>query len=428
MILSQRSLVLIGILTFVLPSAHAQHQRLGMEGSNPVQRGQTLFDWVWEPTTLPRTEGKSDGLGPMFNARSCAECHHQGGTGGAGSKIHNIEILTVRLKALDLKNTTIPGESNSKKITTSNQAKNGSPLNQSLDPETIAKLHAGLSNSASVLLHKGSLNSGYYDYQKFLKESNHDFSIEIAERNTPSLFGLGLVDKIEDSILIEQEKRQQTLGLSGRLARTPDNRIGKFGWKAQKATLREFIEEAAAVELGLETPKKHQASDPRRALQNATATDLSNEQIDSITAFVSNLPRPPQADARNTGLNGGQIFYAIGCGGCHVANLGHVKEIYTDLLLHKMKHDLHDPENYQIFGHSKPLENAKNHAGALPGEWRTPALWGVGITAPYMHDGRALSLEEAIDEHGGEAEKSARNFQTLEVDQKMQLMQFLKSL
>ena len=67
-----------------------------MEGKTPVERGKTLFDWVWEPTTLPRIEGRADGLGPMFNARSCAECHHQGGSGGSGSIDHNIDIITVR--------------------------------------------------------------------------------------------------------------------------------------------------------------------------------------------------------------------------------------------------------------------------------------------------------------------------------------------
>lgn len=393
--------ILIVLIFVANHSLTAQHQRLGLEGASASERGRTLFEWVWEPTTLPRSEGRSDGLGPMFNGRSCAECHHQGGTGGAGIRSHNTEIITVW-----------PFSGKTGRIS---------------NPDHRAKIHEGLRTSPSVLLHKQSLHSGYSEYRQKVAGLYPDFQITLTQRNTPSLFGLGLVDQLNVNTLLEQEARQASLGLSGRVSRTDDGRIGKFGWKAQKATLKEFVEEAAAGELGLESRTKPQGSDPRSPAQPTSTTDLSDEQIDSITAFISSLPKP-LSKVSEENATGQKIFSQIGCQNCHVEILGNIPSIYSDLLLHEMKPEPNETDSYDIFGVSTPVKTARKINSVKSSQWRTPPLWGIQSTAPYLHDGRAATLDDAITEHGGEAEQAAKNFLNLDSVQRIQLLKFLQSL
>ena len=443
----------------------AAQQNLGMEGARPVERGRTLFDWVWEPTTRPGMPGRADGLGPFFNARSCAECHHQGGTGGGGSIDHNIDIITARPEGAQPFQNTFFGSPNSNyqfhysfRINNGQfeyQMGMGSPPGQggnglnsnrnaankirnkparpqpeiiSLDPGLLARIHEGLRFSPSVVLHKFSLDPTYRDYRRTVAGNHQGIQIDLTQRNSPSLFGLGLVDKIPDETIVKQAAKQKELGLRGQPARTSDGRIGRFGWKAQKATLREFVEEAAAGELGLETPAKHQGADPRGPAEPAPALDLSKDQVDSLWAFVASLPRPV-AESVDDDKIGRRLFKEVGCSACHVPSLGDVAGLYSDLLLHEMKPELRESGTYLVFGVANAAPQQPNlNQRPSPSHWRTPPLWGIHATAPYMHDGRSPSLLHAITEHGGEAEPAARKFQKLSPAQKNHLLQFLQSL
>lgn len=441
--------VMIPVALFVIFSGNnalAQHQKLGMEGANPVERGRTLFDWVWEPTTLPRAEGRSDGLGPMFNARSCAECHHQGGTGGSGSVDHNIDIITVRPASLGdnsfpayafnysfrIVNGRFEYQFGNGNQNVNNQTNKAAGQNQikKLDPVILAGIHEGFRHSPSVVLHKFSTDKTYRDYRRSIPGRHDQLQVDLAERNTPSLFGTGLIDKINEKDILTQASRQRSLGLTGRVARTADGRIGKFGWKAQKATLREFVEEAAASELGLETENKSQGADPRGPADRAPGVDLSQDQIDSFTAFVASLTRPEsQADEQTK--SGQRLFRDLDCAKCHVPNLGGIEGLYSDMLLHDMKPELRESGEYEVFGTSRQTEPIQQNAKDDPtrsDEWRTAPLWGIRNSAPYMHDGHAPTLSEAILDHGGEAQSSARKFLRLSESQKSQLIQFLKTL
>lgn len=428
--------------------AWSQHDRLGLEGANPVERGRTLFDWVWDPTTLPRAEGRADGLGPMFNARSCAECHHQGGTGGSGSIDHNIDIVTARPASFGTNffpnyafsysfrmvngrfeysfgnGTDDPNKANARK-----KAQNQIPT-QNLDPALLATIHEGFRHSPSVVLHKFSTDKTYRDYRRMVPGRHGEIQVDLAERNSPTLFGTGLIDKIDDKELLAQAAKQRSLGMGGRVARTADGKIGKFGWKSQKATLKEFIAEAAAGELGLESARKHQGADPRGPADKAPGQDLSQDQIDSLTAFVASLPRPPIEDSESS-RSGQRLFRDLECAKCHVPDMGAVQGLYTDLLLHDMKPELRESGNYQVFGTSAttaPDAILAEDSVVRADEWRTPPLWGIKMSAPYMHDGHAHTLEQAILEHGGEADASARKFSRLGAAQKTQLIRFLQSL
>lgn len=419
--------------------AQAQHDRLGLEGATAAERGRNLFDWVWEKTTLPAVAGRADGLGPMFNARSCSECHHQGGSGGGGSNDRNIDIVTAR--PADFGFAQVPAYAFSYSFRFVNgrfeyrfgdggedARKARAETLRRLDPAMLATVHEGFRQSPSVVLHKFSTDPTWRDDRRKVPGSHGDFVVELSQRNTPSLFGAGLIDSLDEKAIVNQASRQRLLGMGGRVARTSDGRVGKFGWKGQKATLREFVEEAAAGELGLETPNRHQGADPRGPAEPAPAIDLGKEQIDAITAFVATLPRP-EVDGAEPTRAGQRLFRELECSKCHVPNLGRIEGLYSDLLLHDMKPEIRESGQYQVFGTSQPAAaEADPDSAARADEWRTPPLWGIRSSAPYMHDGRAAGLEEAIREHGGEAEASARKYARLSAKQKDDLISFLRSL
>ena len=142
-------------------------------------------------------------------------------------------------------------------------------------------------------------------------------------------------------------------------------------------------------------------------------------------AYVRNLPSPAviessgPRESENVGT-GRQIFNGIGCAECHTPSLGSVQGIYSDLLLHDMGGSFSDPGTY--YG-----------APASPGaasstEWRTPPLWGVRDSGPYLHDGRARTLEDAVSLHGGQGLYSARRFFMLSSKEKSQVRAFLNTL
>jgi CxxC motif-containing protein (DUF1111 family) len=153
---------------------------------------------------------------------------------------------------------------------------------------------------------------------------------------------------------------------------------------------------------------------------------------------------------------GAKQFAAVGCANCHAEKLGEVAGIFSDLLLHDMGSELGDSGNYGAFVPNTPEEDQdealpsinqqqgfmgftmaatvaskadrEKTAGALRQEWRTPPLWGVRDSAPYMHDGRADTLEQAIAFHDGEARRSAKQYFMLKPQERMQVVTFLKSL
>ncbi len=155
-----------------------------------------------------------------------------------------------------------------------------------------------------------------------------------------------------------------------------------------------------------------------------------------MTSFCASLSRPVErvpADplAADQSRAGKQLFRAIGCVECHTPDLGGVAGLYSDLLLHRMGQDLEGGGSYN----EKPLPPPSTTPGEIPagdspspGEWRTPPLWGVADSAPYLHDGRAPTLEDAIRLHGGQAAGSAKRFATLKEHERGQVVAFLKTL
>lgn len=270
------------------------------------------------------------------------------------------------------------------------------------------------------------------------------FVITKSQRNTTALFGAGLIDSISEETLVALEKAQQkNKRISGRVARLKDGSPGRFGWKAQKSRLSEFVLTACAVEVGLNVPKHPQAGLPQKPDYKPAGLDLNQEQCNALIGYIAALPAPRQrtfADETDEGyIKGGHALFAkVGCADCHVEEVGEVAGIFSDLLLHDMGGELGDTGSYDVFipdstpeGELLLTQNGeaqKKVTGATRQEWRTPPLWGVRDSAPYLHDGRAQTLAQAIAMHGGEATTSAQQFFALSDAERFQVISFLKSL
>src|SRR5262249_46194653 len=228
--------------------------------------------------------------------------------------------------------------------------------------------------------------------------------VDLSQRNTPALFGAQLIDELPERDIIAGEKKQRLkAGLAtatsetvpvGRALRLADGRIGRFGWKAQAASLADFVQAACANELGLGNPGQAQPSPLGKPTYQSLALDLTAEQCAQLTAFVASLSRPVErlpeaAGAAEEARRGKRLFLTIGCADCHTPNVGSVEEIYSDLLLHRMGAPLVGGGSYN--DPPPQLPNVPPDQGPLADEWRTPPLWGVADSAPYLHDRRAAT-------------------------------------
>jgi CxxC motif-containing protein (DUF1111 family) len=251
----------------------------------------------------------------------------------------------------------------------------------------------------------------------------------LSRRNPPPLFGAGLIASIPvEALRTAAAYRDPDFPeINGRLNLLKDGRVGRFGWKSQTPSLKEFVESACAMELGLEVPAHHQAKAPLDFTNKENGLDLTQEECDALTAFVATLPapigrEPAGREERPEVTSGRALFARVGCATCHLPKLGSVTGIYSDLLLHDMGLDLADSGSYYGAIESPTADGPKSQ------EWRTPPLWGFRDSGPYLHDGRADTLEEAVALHGGQGGRSAKMYFELNHADRLQVQAFLNSL
>src|SRR5216683_3092487 len=399
-----------------------------------ARAGQTLFLHEWTPRD-PLAAG-GDGLGPVFNATSCVACHHQGGAGGGGGLEHNVTMFTIRAAR--------PGEKPRQGVVHAFAIKCQETLAQ-VDPRLPPIVRPTLQQVVDFSSPQNRLPPGCSSPPPVTARSGSRIpfvnGVDLSQRNTPALFGAKRIDDLPEREIIAGEKKQRLkAGLAsaesetvpvGRALRLADGRVGRFGWKAQTATLIEFVQAACANELGLGNPGQAQPRPLGRPNYQAPGPDLTAEQCEQLTAFIASLPppveRPPEtAAAALEAQQGKKLFQTIGCADCHTPDLGSVEGIYSDLLLHRMGAPLVGGGSYN----EPPPEipNAPPGQGPRADEWRTPPLWGVADSAPYLHDGRAPTLPEAIRLHGGQAANAAGRYAKLKPFQQVQLIAFLKTL
>lgn len=312
-----------------------------------------------------KTWSAEEGLGPSFSGSSCVTCHRNPLPGGSGSR--DDSFITI--------------------------------LPDSPGP-TGGSVHPRFTLSEVNLPHLGG-------------------GTQPSLRRSTALFGLGLIDKIAETeiLALADPTDSDSDGISGRSVIFHKS-IGKFGWKGKIPDMRSFIGIAAAVELGLENPT-HSSNFSNNA--NARS-EISAEQFEALAFYIDKLGPPPIKPPSPGANKGKEIFMRIGCASCHQPNFtikGHQDkhtEIfpYSDFLLHDMGDKLSD--------HVKdPL--------VRPTEFRTAPLWGCSSTGPpYLHDGRAQNLREAILYHGGEALGSVDLFSSSSSDDQNFLIDFLRSL
>jgi CxxC motif-containing protein (DUF1111 family) len=383
-----------------------------------VAAGKDLFNHEW---TAKDPLSGGDGLGPVFNARSCVDCHSQGGGGGGGPIDKNVTVYGLSGVAPATAGIPPIGVVHFKAVKPEYQ-------------ETLSQVANGLPATPRIDLRQ--LVGGTTRFPS---------GVSVTQRNTPALFGDGLLNDIPEDRLHAEQRRNSTaarlVGMSrakdanirGRVARLPDGRLGRFGWKAEFATLGEFVKAACANEQGLSNPGRPQATPLARRDYTQPGDDLTDLQCAQMTDFISSLDAPTKVEPANPhealiAKNGEQAFARIGCADCHTPDLGPIKDFYSNLLLHDMGADLASSTGYYGAPPAAPPSSPGGTPIPVASEWKTPPLWGVADSAPYLHDGRAETLQEAITAHGGEAVGVVANFKALTPSEQDEIVAFLKTL
>ncbi len=382
--------------------------------ASDIAQGRELFEHEWQPND---SMAHGDGLGPVYNAKSCASCHFQGGLGGGGEVAHNATSFEVHSR---------PGDD---------------------------VFHFGSIHNFSVLTsQQESLAAVKKIYPKIpgrRTSSPHcpvtipDFDpVSTQDVQPTALFGAGWIDLISDKAILKNKRSRQIDSIAremklefnnvpvGRVGTNSDGSIGKFGWKGQFATLPDFVAAACANELGLGTPTMAQAT-PLAAPDYTSPPDLDKKQFRALVAFVKTLPKPVETTAAEpTARHGKELFTSVGCGICHVPNMGGVKGVYSDFLLYTLDdpnlsgggdaYTVDPPKQLQLS--ERPEYLAKRE------EWKTPALWGVADSAPYFHDGASPTLESAILRHQGDAKLVTAKYRELNQEDQSAVVAFLRTL
>ncbi len=392
-----------GLPIWWAPRASAETKAKGME----------LFEHEW---TAHDPMAKGDGLGPVFNGRSCVACHFQGGVGGGGGNQHNVVSFEL-----------LP--------TTDRPVFKGGLIHAFAIENKYTEKFGTLRDMFPVI-------PGCVRLEGNCQVLIHDFDpLRTASVNSTALFGAGWIDRLSGKTIHQLGLRKSIAKLGnelkgefggtvpGRPRVLADGRIGKFGWKAQFASLEDFVAAACANEMGLGNPVLDQAR-PIGHDYPDVPPDLDRKQFRNLVGFVDTLPRPevviPEslADAE-LARTGEALFAKVGCASCHTPDIGGLAGVYSDFLLHRLDDRTLGGPGYTTKSTPQvPLPEAF----PLPEEWKTPPLWGVADSSPYLHDGSAGTLEAAITQHRGDAEVVTQAYRGLAEPDRRALIAFLKTL
>lgn len=345
--------------------------------------GQSLFN---RPFT------QEEGLGPVFNQTRCSSCHDLPVSGG-----HGAEPVT--------------------KVSRFDESRGCSLLEE----EGGDLLQASVTPAA----HRAGVRP----------EQIPSSATTVTALRSPPLYGLGLVALVDEEEIrrrADPEDRDGD-GISGRPGTAANGTLGRFGVKAQHATLAEFVAAAFLGEMGLTTPDHpHETLPNGRPLPGgvdpAPDPEIDTAQVGLIVDYIRFLAPPPDSvpdepEARSGAREGERLFHGVGCASCHTPTMVTARHesqaldrkrfrIYSDLLLHDL-----GPELADICA-----------PGAAPSEWRTAPLTGLRFRSEFLHSGRAKTFEAAILLHGGEAQAARDAYRTLDPEAREHLMRFLRTL
>jgi CxxC motif-containing protein (DUF1111 family) len=427
---------------------------IGFEGEAKFKVGNAIFRKLW--VSAPASTKSSDGLGPLFNSRSCQSCHFKDGRGHpptANYPDDTAESMLLRLS--------IPPETAAQKklleehrVNSIDEPTYGGQLQdfaiQGHDSEGQLQI---MYEDVPVTLGDGStvtLREPTYSVTNLKYGPLHPKTM-MSPRVAPPMIGLGLIEAVPEAQIVANADAvdKDGDGISGQANKVWSLEagrpmLGRFGWKAGAPTIREQSAAAFSGDIGISTPILQQPSGDctdaqnfcRKAPNGNTERDGGFEVgptlFELVTFYAQNLAVPSRRNMDNTNVaKGKEFFHQLGCASCHrptfvtgeVDGQPHLSNQriwpYTDLLLHDMGEGLadHRPEGI---------------ANGL--EWRTPPLWGIGLTETvsghtyFLHDGRARNLEEAILWHGGEAQAARDGYAALSKDDRDALILFVESL
>lgn len=312
------------------------------------------------------------GLGPLFNGQSCAECHSSPFPGGMAL---------------------LPG----KDVRRVGRMRDDGTFDQLLGRGgPVARTHSVTELGGTCDLAPGI-------------PAQADL---VSQRNAMTLRGMGVLDTIALGDVLANMAMEPS-AVRGRPNVLADGRMGKFGWKADVATLVEFMGLALRNEMGLTNPLV-----PRDEVRSCSA-DQNSPEVDALAlqaaAKFLNTLDPPAPAAACTSSSGAALFQSAGCANCHTPSLPgpgarQLVQPYTDLLLHDM---------------GAGLADQMRQGSALGNEWRTPPLWRVSERGKFLHDGRAATLTDALLAHGGQGQAARDAFAALDAASKQAVLAFL---
>jgi len=405
--------------------------------------GKAIFEHAWRPAkphaggseAIVSAEADGDGLGPTYNAKSCAACHPRAGSGAPPRRQgESTSALIMRVSVLG----------------TGGQRLAHPDYGEQINTRAVP----GVAPEAKIFASWEAVNGVYGDGTAWqlrrpaflfmdLAHSPMDTSVLRSPRVPPALAGLGLLALVAEADILARADADDANGdgISGRVNLVQDvesgrSAIGRFGWKAGQPTIRQQVANALLQDMGITTSlyPENNCPTPQFACQaqpNGGAPELDDNGLDAL-AFYSAMLRPPGRRAgpdvvgQKIIRRGEVLFHAAGCVACHapqlsVGTLGPHDTIapYTDLLLHDL---------------GEGLADHRDEGQANGREWRTAPLWGIGLVQRvnghnlFLHDGRARGLAEAVLWHGGEAEAAREAFRTYSANDRAALVAFLRSL
>ncbi len=414
-----------GVGAFSQPAAN-----LDDVGAVVFRIGDEFFTEPW--TSAPGPEPTRDGLGPTYLSASCAACHVADGRGSAPSSSTSESFPILRFV-----------DDNGKDVTA--DAYGIQVQTQAID---------GVLSEAIVEVRWEEVSGAYVDGTPYTLRrpvvtvrdemfgsigSLHARSVRVA----PPLIGVGLLEAISASAILENADPEDLdgNGISGVASRAVpigggESVLGRFGLKSNVASIADQTAFAYLFDMGITSPSLPSQNCPTIQVACAEARsggspEISGDRLDAVIFYSQTLAVPARKGVSDASVvEGEEIFDTLGCSACHIARwtTGEHSVLalseqtilpYTDMLLHDMGGGLSD---------------GRSDGTALPSEWRTSPLWGLGMIrsvnpdAGFLHDGRARTIEEAVLWHGGEAAVARNGFVALDVADRERLLIFLKSL
>jgi len=396
--------------------------------------GNSFFNQNW--VIAPASTAGRDGLGPLFNARSCSACHFKDGRSRPPEPGEPMSTMLLRIS--------VPGA-----------GEHGAPKPDPVYGDQIqGQSIPGVPREADVFVDYTERAGAFADGEAYsLRRPTYRITglgfgalarqLLVSPRISPGIIGLGLLEAVPEATLLRlaDPGDADSDGISGRPnvvwnVRTRLVAIGRFGWKAEQPSVAQQTAAAFVGDIGITSPlfphENHSAQEPIPVRsQSPRAFEVSEKIFRAVSLYARSLA-VPAARTNSPGASQGRgIFSSLRCDSCHVAALetGPSPELpefanqrirpYTDLLLHDMGDALAD---------ERPAFVATGR------EWRTPPLWGLGLIRKVnghtflLHDGRARNATEAILWHGGEAAAARERFRHLSKSDRVALLAFLDSL